>query len=89
MPEDVGPVSGWVWCLHCERAYKRGEFRVIDGLKFCPYEGCDGDCFFDGWEWFHYRYGQFCEVPENPELPEPGRRYPTNAEYPDFGKYLG
>lgn len=40
-------VGDWALCLHCGRAYKIGEYRLIDGLQMCPYEGCDGDTVFD------------------------------------------
>lgn len=42
----------FVWCLHCERAYPYGFFRVGDnGLHYCPYDNCDGDAFMDAWPW--------------------------------------
>ena len=62
----------FVWCLHCERTYRRGECRVIGGLQMCPYEHCDGDTVFDGWEWFTIRRGN----PQYPVIPEPGKCYP-------------
>jgi hypothetical protein len=40
-------VGDWVHCLHCSRYYKIGEFRVIKGLQYCPYPGCDGDAVTD------------------------------------------
>ena len=43
--------SVFFWCLHCERVYRRGECREIDGLQMCPYEGCNGDTFGDAWPW--------------------------------------
>jgi hypothetical protein len=40
----------WVWCLHCERAYKVGEFRQVKDFQLCPYENCDGSP-LDVWRW--------------------------------------
>ena len=39
------------WCQHCERAYKKGFFRLIKGLQMCPYKGCDGDAVIDARCW--------------------------------------
>lgn len=48
--ECVG--GGFLWCLHCERAYPMGNFRVSSrGLELCPYPGCDGDTVVDAWRW--------------------------------------
>lgn len=47
-------IGDWVWCLHCHRAYKIGEYRLekkYDDLQMCPYDGCDGDTVMDAWEW--------------------------------------
>ena len=64
--------SEYQWCLHCERAYKRGEHRLIDGLEMCPYEDCDGDTVLDGWAWPSVREGHS----DYPEVPECGKVYP-------------
>lgn len=64
--------SDFMWCLHCERAYRRGEYRLVGGLRMCPYEGCDGDTVFDGWDWADIRYVH----PEYPRTPEKGKVYP-------------
>jgi hypothetical protein len=51
----------WIWCLHCQRCYKVGEYReVVLGrgqkkyltLQMCPYPGCDGDTVFDAHAWW-------------------------------------
>jgi hypothetical protein len=36
--------GAWVWCLHCWRCYKVGEFRFVKKyeLQLCPYQDCDG-----------------------------------------------
>ena len=64
--------SDYLWCLHCERAYKHGEFRVARGLQMCPYEDCDGNTVMDGWDWAQIRDAH----PEYPEVPEKGKVYP-------------
>jgi len=71
----------FMWCLHCERAYKYGEHRVkhVDGLmgkqntlKMCPYTNCDGDTVIDSkpWDWVRH------ENPQYPETPDPDVYYP-------------
>jgi hypothetical protein len=64
--------SEFLWCLHCERAYRRGEFRLVNVLQMCSYEDCDGDTVLDGWDWARIREGH----PEYPEVPEKGKVYP-------------
>jgi len=64
------------WCLHCERAYRTGEYRLVGELQMCPYDGCDGDTFFDAWEWTRIREPYFGGEAEYPEIPELGKRYP-------------
>jgi len=69
---DEEKLSDYLWCLHCERTYKRGEFRLVNGLQMCPYEGCDGDTVLDAWDWAKVREMH----PEYPEVPERGKVYP-------------
>lgn len=64
--------SVFLWCLHCERAYRRGECREIEGLQWCPYEDCNGDTFKDAMPWGRIRDTH----PEYPVIPEEGKRYP-------------
>lgn len=64
--------SEFLWCLHCERAYKRGEFRLVNGLQMCPYEDCDGSTVLDGWDWAQIRE----KHAEYPEIPEKEQVYP-------------
>lgn len=66
----------FLWCLHCERTYRRGECREIDGLQMCPYEGCDGDTVLDGKPWNWARV----EHPDYPTIPTEGQRYPLYSE---------
>jgi len=66
----------FLWCLHCERTYRRGECREIDGLQMCPYEGCDGDTVFDGWAWGTVRE----DHPDYPAIPIPGVVYPLYTD---------
>lgn len=47
-------LGDWVWCLHCQRCYKIGEYRIekkFDDLQMCPYKGCDGDTVLDAIPW--------------------------------------
>ncbi len=36
-----------VWCLHCGRWYRLGDFRQVGDMQMCAYEGCDGDTVMD------------------------------------------
>jgi hypothetical protein len=58
--------GSWVWCLHCNRAYKVGEFRTIKGLQYCPYEDCDGTTVLDAWLWEDLRKNTGIIHPEQP-----------------------
>lgn len=63
--------SDYLWCLHCQRTYLRGEYRDVEGFQMCPYEGCDGSTVLDGIDWerirdYHKRY---------PKIPERGKIY--------------
>lgn len=64
--------SDYLWCLHCQRAYRRGQYRLVRGLQMCPYEDCNGDTVLDAWDWAQIRDAH----PEYPEIPEPGVVYP-------------
>jgi hypothetical protein len=70
------PKGTWVWCLHCERCYQVGEYRVVKGLQMCPYPDCDGDAVMDPWKWKKIREGN----PDYPEIPERDRIYPMYPE---------
>jgi len=66
--------GGFLWCLHCGRTYRWGEYRLIEGLQMCPYEGCDGDTVMDGWRWEEVREGN----PDYPKTPKRGHVYELN-----------
>jgi hypothetical protein len=66
--------DAYLWCLHCGRAYRWGEYREIDGLQMCPYEGCDGDTVVDAWRWEEVREGN----PDYPKTPKLGHVYELN-----------
>lgn len=72
--------SGFLWCLHCERAYKEEDYRIVKdyGQEFqlCPYEDCNGTTVLDGWAWEKFREYH----PDTPKKPEAGKVYPL---YPD------
>ncbi len=71
MFEQDGPPPDYYWCLHCERAYRRGEFRLIGNLQMCPYADCDGDAVGDAWDW-----GSIRRDNGYPEVPVEGAVYP-------------
>ena len=64
--------SEFLWCLHCERAFRRGEFRRVGEYQMCPYKGCDGGIVVDAWGWETVRDGH----PDYPAIPEIGKVYP-------------
>lgn len=79
------PRGKYMWCLHCERTYEYGQFRVervkpftVDHIRYepefemCPYDDCDGDAVLDAWDWEGIREYH----PEYPERPEAGKVYP-------------
>jgi len=66
------PKSEYLWCMHCERTYKRSEFRIIGDMQYCPYSDCDGDAVLDAWDWGTVRD----ENPDYPAEPEQGKVYP-------------
>lgn len=62
----------WKWCLHCNRCYKSGEFRLCcEGDRHCPYEDCTGFAFLDGWNWAVVQKAN----PHYPKIPERNRLY--------------
>lgn len=67
--------SDFLWCLHCERTYNRGQYRKVDGLQVCAYPDCDGDTVIDAWDWEDVRD----EHPEYPIIPKDGLVYPLYA----------
>lgn len=64
--------SGWLWCLHCERAYRHGEYRLIKGLQMCPYDDCNGDTVMDGWSWDDHKP----DIDHWPDMPKKNVHYP-------------
>lgn len=86
------PKSGYLWCLHCERAYKYGEYRIerteaftvdhytVDAieLEMCPYPDCDGDAYMDAFDWESIRENN----PKYPKIPKRDEVYPM---YPETG----
>lgn len=64
------------YCIHCERAYERGYFRMVRSLQMCPYEGCDGDAVIDAWLWTDIADDQNPGYPATPEL---GKVYPMHG----------
>lgn len=71
----VGPRRAWLWCLHCERVYPMGSYKVVEDLQLCPYAECRGDTILDLRTWATVR-----EVnPHYPEVPMLGVFYPLSS----------
>jgi len=68
------PKPKYLWCLHCERAYKYGEYRQVGDLQLCPYENCGGDTVMDARDWNH------CRREDEPIIPEHGKFYSEYRE---------
>lgn len=68
---NENPKPEYLWCCHCNRVYKYGEFRLVNDLQMCPYSGCNGDTVMDACDWSELQkfYGY-------PEIPEKGVVYP-------------
>ena len=70
-----------LWCLHCERTFKKGTERTVveRGLELshCHYAGCDGSE-IDFWEWETVRtpYEKDLDRETYPEIPIYGKVYP-------------
>lgn len=71
-----GEPPEFLWCMHCERAYRYGEFRPVGSLQMCPYTDCDGDTVVDAWSWKRIRQGN----PSYPERPREGEVYTMYGE---------
>lgn len=71
--------SGYVWCLHCERAYEKSAF-VNNAIK-TDWAGClSFECTGAGWEidifsWSPDEWPRNVH-PEYPDVPVPGKSYP-------------
>ncbi len=68
---DETPDS-WLWCGHCERAYRLRERRLMRGLELCKYEDCSGDPVMDARNYAELREHVH---PEWPEVPQHGVVY--------------
>ncbi len=68
--------EAYVWCLHCERAYKMAEMVRVEDLWYCKhYPECDGTLIaVRGWA-----RERECYHPEWPQVPIGGTVYPMYA----------
>ena len=80
--ETFGPDKcAFMWCLHCERAYERHEFRLVGDLQMCPYPDCNGDTVIDAWPWDKVRAGN----DSYPARPKIGKPYPLYRNEKNIG----
>ncbi len=75
----VLPDGAYLYCIHCERAYPKGKYRIMSDidlglLQMCPYEDCDGDAVMDAWEWERI----LSDHSEYPDIPEENKVYPLH-----------
>ena len=72
------PLGAWMWCLHCERVFKLGEYREVRAgrcsarmLQYCPYDGCCGSP-LDWQTWGDIREHHV----DYPAVPDRDKEYP-------------
>ena len=72
--DSAADAQPWMWCQICHRCYQDGEYRMIKGIKMCPYEKCTGLILINGWPWPSVRkmYPHLY-----PEIPQRGIAYPS------------
>lgn len=68
--EDKLQESGYLWCLHCEKAYKVDASEKPQYELMCPY--CGASALLDGLRWQQLRDFN----PQYPETPGIGVYYP-------------
>lgn len=79
--------SEFLWCLHCERAYRAADARPwsFRGVQIgrCAYADCDGVGDGDAWSWDNIRHGR---EDRYPAVPVRGVVYPLYDEV--VGRWL-
>ena len=68
----VEPGDEFLWCVLCERAFRKHRYRLDGGPALCPYDGCDGGRLFEPWAWSRVRGAN----PDYPSLPLEDVAYP-------------
>jgi hypothetical protein len=74
--------SPFDWCASCYRTYRRGEYRIVNHRRCCPYEDCPGTLSWaDDWakvrEYHTWADARAFAPFDFPEVPVTGRRYPV------------
>ena len=85
----------FLWCLHCERTFKKGTERAVydvdvgSEVSRCHYDGCDGSELTnsgigDFWEWEKVRLPHENDPDREtyPEIPLYGKAYPLYSKEP-------
>lgn len=80
----AGKPPAFLWCLHCERAYPHGHSRDVEGLEYCPFDGCDGTTVADGWSW-----SSIARQVGYPRVPVVGRQYPAYPTAEELAAFTG
>jgi len=39
------------WCTRCHRGYASAQSLIRDGVRWCPYPGCQAGFLGDSWDW--------------------------------------
>jgi hypothetical protein len=72
----------WVWCARCERAYPADRFSLYMGPDEqrveCAYDDCEGDYFYDGYNYDHIRLEKQTDWPD---VPERGVKYKLVGQF--------
>ena len=68
--------TDYLWCVVCERTFRRGHYRQVGEHRLCPYDQCEGGLLFEPWEWTQVRRAN----PDYPRVPS------EDVLYPFFGR---
>jgi len=67
-PSDIRhDAEKWIWCQRCQRCYQEGEFRLVKGIKLCPYNDCMGLIDYDGLPWSRIQRMHSQNCPKTPK----------------------
>jgi hypothetical protein len=47
----LASTQNWMWCQRCQRCYQEGEYRLVKGIKLCPYDECIGLIMINSFPW--------------------------------------
>lgn len=66
LSDDYAEIHQWMWCRRCHRCYQDGEYRLVKGIKVCPYEKCTGLVLIDSCPWSKVQHENPDQYPQIP-----------------------